>query len=685
MQGDDGNGGTYGAPVRTLERAVEIAGAQREEIDSDETIDIYLRGGVYYLQSTVRLSSWNGDVPLKISAYRNEKVRLTGGVDIPLSAMETASDSFVSQVIDKPETGKILQYDLTKSGITDYGTISRRGHIITANQVAQAEVSLNGTMQQLAAWPNKDFVGLKEIKNAGKRTQSEITKGCSFTVDFDRPSQWSDQKNVWLSGTIAEKFFNDYYPMQSFDVSTKTITLREGAVEKNYAEPFFRFENIPEELDAPGEYYIDRTNGMLYFYPPDGTDKNAKLTVTMTPEDLIRIENSNNITLENLTLDNGRKSAVTGKNTKDITVKNCDIYAFGEHGIRLTETVRARIEGCRIHDVGQNGVMLRGGDVGKVISSENVVYNNDIYRFARLERGYRSGVNIERPSVGVTVERNHIHDGPHAGLIYYGVNHKILGNEIDNVVKECHDMGAVYAYVSDDPWERGNIIQGNYFHDLGQQRFVGQRQMNVCAVYNDNKGSGLTVTENLFYNIGTERSNSVCGVLAQGTYNKINRNLFVDCSGTYYGNSTYNPDKKYYELDEDGNPIDVFIKDVGVQYSELKKDLDAKLPVYKEYFPELERFWQEHPSAVTTNEFIGNMVVNINASLSEIDPDRNEKGFRGAVELVKAENNQLAGAECKNCFRDYDNGDFSVVSGANGLPDGFPNIQMSNFGLVNSK
>lgn len=659
---------------------MEIAKSQSPNISDGESVDIYLRGGVYYLQSTVLLSSWNGAVPLKISAYRNEKVRLTGGVDIPLSAMEMASDSFVGQVIDKPETGKILQYDLTKSGITDYGTLSRRGHIITANQVAQAEVSLNGTMQQLAAWPNEGFKGLVEIKSPGKRTQSEITKGCSFTVDFDRPSQWSDQKNVWLSGTIAEKYFNDYYPMQSFDVSTKTITLREGAVGKNYAEPFFRFENIPEELDAPGEYYIDRTNGTLYFYPPEGTAKDAKLTVTMTPADLIRIENSSNISIENLTLDNGRKSAITGANTSGVTIKNCDIYGFGAHGIRLTETVRARIEGCRIHDVGQNGVMLRGGDVGKVISSENVIYNNDIYRFARLERGYRSGVNIERPSVGVTVERNHIHDGPHSGLIYYGVNHKILGNEIDNVVKECHDMGAVYAYVSDCPWERGDIIQGNYFHDLGQQIFLGQKQMNIPAVYNDNNGCGLTVTENLFYNLGYLDSNSVCGVMAQGTYNKVTRNLFVDCSGTYYGNGTYKPEAKYtkYKTDDDGNEIETTIN--GVSYSKFEKDLNAKLPVYKEHFPELERFFEEHPSAVTTNEFKDNMIINVDSHLSTYNKDLNEEGFRGANQLVTADGNYISSADPG--FANYAEKDFGLTDTALQLIEGFPNIQMSNFGLV---
>ncbi len=665
-----------------MEKAVELARRQRAEIDSGEEIDIYLRGGVYYLQNTVVLNSLEGVTPLKISAYKNEKVRLTGGVDIPLSAMEPAATDFTDRIIDKSVLSeKILQYDLKKSGINEYGEISRRGFRISANQTAQAEISLNGETQQLAAWPNEDFVSFTGSDNPGTRRapdstspeKANVTDGCSFTVDFDRPSLWNDPENVWLSGVVADNFFNDYYPLERFDADTKTVYLREGAVKTGYSKPFYRFENIPEELDAPGEYYIDRSSGMLYFYPPEGAEQSDVLTVAMTKEDLIRVENSNDITFENLTFDNGRKSAIAGTDTTGITVKNCDIHCFGAHGIRLDKTVRARIDSCRIHDVGQNGVMLTGGDYVNITFSENVIYNNDIYRFARLERCYYAGVYIGYQSVGAAVERNHIHDAPHAGLIYYGVNHRIAGNEIDNVVTECHDMGAVYANISEFPWERGNVIQGNYFHDLGQRIFNGQRQMNIYAVYNDNNGCGLAVTENLFCNIGTERSNSVCGVRAEGTYNKVNHNMFVDCSGTYKAmGASYDANLTYQDDDTIG----------GRKVADLKVLLAQRLPIYGKQFPELERFFEEHPRAVQSNEFLGNAVVNISGFMSEIDTDRNSAGFRGTAQLVNAQSNRLGGAECKEWFQDYDNEDFSLTDAALGELVDFPKMQMSDFGVI---
>lgn len=664
---------------------MELAQEKREEITGSETIDIYLRGGVYYLQNTVKLNSLNKITPLRISAYKKEKVRLSGGIDIPISDMETAAKAFTDKIIDKSAVGKVLQYDLKKSGITDYGELSRRGYRISENKTAQAEISLDGTVQRLAAWPNEDYVTFTGSDNLGTRrlpdsenpSKPSVTDGCSFTVDFDRPSQWSEQNKVWLSGVVADNFFNDYYPMERFDAENKTVYLREGALkiyDAAYAsKPFFRFENIREELDSPGEYYIDRDSGMLYFYPPEGTAENAKLTVSMTGEDLIRIENSANITFENLTFDSGRKAAITGRGTNGITIKNCDIYGFGGNGIRLDDTVKARIDGCRIHDIGQNGIMVTGGDYVSIGSSENVIYNNDIYRFARLERCYYTGVFIGYQSVGVTVERNHIHDAPHAGLIYYGVNHKIKGNEIDNVVAECHDMGAIYANISEFPWERGNVVEGNFFHDLGQNVFAGQRQMNISVVYNDNRGCGITVRGNLFYNIGTNRSNSVCGVMAEGTYNMVNNNVFVDCSGTYKAmGASYSPDLKYEDTDTIG----------GRTVADLKPLMNSRLPVYGKVFPELNRFFDEHPRAVQTNEFCDNLVVNINGAMSEIDKDKNTEGFRGTAELVKTQGNLIGGEEYRDFFSDYENGDFGLTERAMNSMADMPEISMKNFGLI---
>ena len=216
-----------------------------------------MRGGVYSVSETINMSySADWYTPLHISAYKNEEVTINGGFDISLSDMEPASVEFTDNIIDKPAEGSVLQYSLKDAGITDYGQISRRGHLISEEKEAQAELSLGGSVQKLAGWPNDGYTGLikpTDKSEYGTRSKEGIAKGCSFTVDYDRPSQWSKQSEAWLAGTLGPNYEFDYYPVQMFDNDKKRVYLKEGALVEYYTEPYYRFENIPEELDAPGE------------------------------------------------------------------------------------------------------------------------------------------------------------------------------------------------------------------------------------------------------------------------------------------------------------------------------------------------------------------------------------------------------------------------------------------------
>ena len=65
---------------------------------------------------------------------------------------------------------------------------------------------------------------------------------------------------------------------------------------------YYYFFNVLEELDAPGEYYIDRDNGILYFYPPD-ENGNSKIMLSTSNENIISItEKASNITISDITL-----------------------------------------------------------------------------------------------------------------------------------------------------------------------------------------------------------------------------------------------------------------------------------------------------------------------------------------------------------------------------------------------
>lgn len=700
--GDDSGDGSEEEPLRTLEKAIDVANEMRE--DSDKLIEILLREGTYSVTNTIKIiNSQKDDSLLKISAYQDEKVTINAGVDIPLSAMNIADSDFTNAIIDKPNAGSVLQYNLKDAQIEDLGEISLRGHLISDEKEAQAELSLNGEVQKLAGWPNGEYTGLikpTDSNEYGKRTKSGIANGCSFQVNYDRPSQWSKPEQAWLSGTIGPNYEFDYYPVSRFDSEEKRVYLSRGALEKYYTEPYYRFENVPEELDEPGEYYIDRQSGMLYFYPPEDAPKDSVLTITMStptldvsgkaPNSMFRIENSKNIVFENLIFKGGRGSAITGKNNSNIQFINCEINSFGENGIRFDASTDIKISDCKIHDVGQDGILFVSCGNYKTLSPSNIVVsNNDIYNFARLERSYKTGIDFGYRCVGATAANNHIHNGPHAGMIFYGVNNDIYGNEFDNLVTEFSDMDALYCNNSNYPWERGNKIHNNYFHDIGKSSMNGRHQINVRAIRTDNRGCGLNIYENLFYNIGDggngNGNNGIGAITAEGTRNRIFNNLFVDCNEAYFNTLQY----KEIENADDGTLYpDTVINSSGVEVAntingakvaDLKKQMENYLPVYGKQFPELYKYFYEHPNMSKTNEFKNNMIINIAIPLSNINGIQNEEGFRGSQMLTAASGNYVSTSDPG--FVSYDNGNLELSSSATLLVEGLPKFEMSSFGI----
>src|SRR5688572_25680085 len=84
--GDDKNAGTPAAPWRTLEGARDAVRAWRKEPTARrEAVTVWLHGGTYALARTFELTREDGgtvDAPVLWAAWRNETVRLSGGLDL---------------------------------------------------------------------------------------------------------------------------------------------------------------------------------------------------------------------------------------------------------------------------------------------------------------------------------------------------------------------------------------------------------------------------------------------------------------------------------------------------------------------------------------------------------------------------------------------------------------------------
>ena len=617
-----------------------------------------MREGVYYIDSTIEfdtIDSHGNDSSITLTACDGENVRLSGGIDIPFSQLEAADNSFKARIIDTSAADKIKMVNLREMGITNYGELSRRGFQVSAGQPVQMLASVDGKNMRLAAWPNNGFTVLKEKVASGERTQEGVLQGCSYKyddADATRLSRWAEPGIGYVSGVLGPNYAYDYYPIDRIDKANKTVYLSEGAIYDYYSAPFFKYENIPEELDVPGEYYIDRVNGVLYLYPPEGSDKNSTLTLSMLEDDMIRINGATDVTIKNIELDSGRKSAIVSTNgAEKIAVEDCKIHNFGKDGVSLTKTKYSIVRDCEVYDTGESGIKIGGGDYANIMPACNEVFGNDVHDFAQIERSYRAGVYVDYQSVGTVIRHNYIHDAPHAAIIFYGVNNLFENNEITNVVREFHDSDAIYVNNSEFPWERGNVIRRNYLHDIGNEVLGKDKQMNISGVRSDNHGHGLNVYHNVFQNIGEGRRNGISGVCAQGMDNIIRENLFVDCNLAYNANQTYNANAQYQTT---GNPV----------YERMQ----AYNAVYTKRFPELSDFWQRHYDKSKTNVFSNNIISNI---AFEFRPENTQniqqQRYWGRSELVTAEGNLVSDSATDIGFEDYSNNRFKLSDSGRGI------------------
>ncbi|MFP3904202.1 MAG: right-handed parallel beta-helix repeat-containing protein, partial [Armatimonadota bacterium] len=411
------------------------------------------------------------------------------------------------QQLDESARGHVIIGELTAAGISDLGEIGEDGR--------RPDVVCNGMLMTLAQWPNDHLVEIVDVPMEEPIQRKGVKGDKSGKIIYmgERPSRWLDEPDAYAHGYWFYNWWDSYHPIVDIDPEKHTLQL--GGQPHGYgyrAHRRYRVLNALVELDEPGEYYIDRREGMLYLWPPD--DASETVEVTVLEEPLIAAENVSNLRLEGFTLECCRGSVLSGDGCENVTVSNCTVRHVGSDAITFEGGRGCRVEGCEIYGIGGTGVTLRGGNREDLTSAHHIATDNHIHDFGRWRRTYHPAVNLR--GVGNTCAHNHIHDAPHAGITAKGNEHVIEYNEVHHVATETGDVGAFYICARD--WTmRGTIIRHNYFHDV-----FGLGMGSKC-VYLDDFTSGHIIFGNVFEHVA--RAAFVGG----GRDNIIQNNLFIAC------------------------------------------------------------------------------------------------------------------------------------------------------------
>jgi hypothetical protein len=510
-------------PVATLARARDLVRELKKAPGGLKgPVVVELQGGTYELPGTFILEAGDSgtpDRPVTYRAERGKEVRIVGGK--VLAGFAPVKDSAVLARLDPRARGKVLCADLKAQGITGYPPMKSAKY--WGSSEPGLEVFFADQPMMLARWPNTGFARIAEVKGANImdiRGTIGTVEGV-FTYEGDRPARWTGEPDLMANGFWFFDWADQRYRVKSIDPGTRTMTVDD---ENNRHEFGFRkgqwfyVYNALAELDAPGEWYLDRRKGILYFWPPKPVNK-GKVVVSLLG-DLVTMQDVSHVSLEGLTFECCQGSAVNINGGENCRVAACIVRNTGGWGINLNGGRRHEVIGCDLYNLGDGGVNLTGGDRATLTPAGHNVENCHIHKFGRWNPVYKPAIQLG--GVGCRAAHNLINDAPHMAIGFGGNDHVIEYNEIHSVVYESNDAGVIYA--GRDWTMRGNRISHNYIHDIH-----GFEDGGCMGVYLDDQFSSATVYGNIFYRVPASQSWQAAVFVGGGRDNVIENNIFVEC------------------------------------------------------------------------------------------------------------------------------------------------------------
>jgi hypothetical protein len=261
-------------------------------------------------------------------------------------------------------------------------------------------------------------------------------------------------------------------------------------------------DNVFEELDAPGEWFLDRRGGWLYLKPQAPGRPPARGLYAGALDALVRIEGRggdvHDVSVRNLVFTRteptflqatepllrsdwkfARVGAVTVENARNVRIADGEFTDLGGHAVVVSgRAAGVAVTGNHIHSIGATAIAFVGrpravrsplfeyherlepaaidrtpGPASDAYPRDSSASDNLIHDIGIVDK-QAAGVEIAM-AARITVDHNTIYDGPRAGINIGDGNwggHRITHNDVFDTVLESGDHGAFNSWGRDRYW-----------------------------------------------------------------------------------------------------------------------------------------------------------------------------------------------------------------------------------------
>jgi len=604
----DPNAAKTDGPFASLERA-------RNELRNTgpgRARRVVVRGGTYPIKETFVLTKEDSGTesrPIIWEASPREEVRLCGGLVLSPGVFCPLKDAGAQARLDESARRSVLQADLAPLGVTARRDFPAKFR----GPLPLPELFFNDQRMQPARWPNDGWATIAKIIDSGSDPRNGDRSGRPGVFEYsgNRPARWNLDQGVWLHGYWCFDWYDEVIRVKSIDTNSRRITLAEphlyGLRQGNPSPRRYRAVHVLEELDQPGEYYVDRAKGRLYFWPPAKLS-GSRIVLAMLQTPIVTLRDVSNVVLRGFTVEASQGDGIEISGGMGDAVLACHLRNLRQLAIRINGGKNHRVEGCDIHDTGTGGIVLAGGDRTTLTPAGHQAINNHIWRFSQHQLTYANALLLE--GVGNRAAHNLIHDAPHQAIGVGGNDHIFEYNVVHHICMETDDCGAFYK--GRNPSCRGNIVRYNFWHHIGSPMGHGN-----AAVYFDDGDGGDTVFGNIFFQCGDPGRGSFGTVFSHGGHDNLaENNVFIECKRAL-GSAPWD-DKLWKRAVEGGEDCE--------WQNRLLKEVDITKPPYTTRYPGLVGFMNPQPGQPRINRAVRNVIVScadVRSGNWQVRPDEN--------------------------------------------------------------
>jgi len=694
--GHDSDPGTKSAPFATLARAQQALRSRKRTSSGPAVVEV--GQGTYALDRPLVFSSEDSGSegsPVVFAASPGESVTISG-----------------SRTLDcrwKPDRDGILMCDLPA---------------VKRGELRFSQLFVNGKRQTLARFPNRDdskpgrsgyiqpaarIPDGRSDPKPGENDDMTFSGGAPRGIFFDPASftakRWARPEEAVIHIFQDWEWGNLQWRLKAIEYDGRAIWFGEGGFQmgaKWFDDPAkidkdsrFFIENVFEELDAPGEWYLDVQAGALYCKPEPGVDMAAASVEAPLLQQLVRFAGTQEAPVRHIAIEGFRLTQTAStflepydvpslsdwaihrggtvflEGTRDCAVRNCWFDAVGGNAVFINDYNRnATVTGCKFTETGDSAVCLVGtlgttNGTRRAFPYECAVSNNLIHDCGIFGKQI-AGVYISRAK-RITAAHNTIYNMPRAGICIgdgtWG-GHVIEFNHIYDTVRETGDHGPFNAWGRERFW---SLTQSHSDYSVPRSLEAGDVKIDAMEpvilrnnFFEDQSGWGLDMDDGAsHYEIYNNISKGISIKLREGAYRNVYNNIWVES----------NVAPCFHVGNEDNH--DRYFRNITVM---------ARDDVYSIIAPPARGPWLEEIDNNCLFSKSGRFTARISQMRGENGPERGSRrlDFEEWRKLGFDRNSVFADP----LFVDPANNDYRVRPGSPALRVGFINFEMGQWGIT---